>query len=54
METYMFIYKNEVLYSIQLSYGHIKIGAEYENRTRLTSLEGWDTTNMPTLQYNLL
>ena len=23
-------------------------GAEYENRTRLTSLEGWDTTNMPT------
>jgi|688.fasta_scaffold61962_2 hypothetical protein len=24
-------------------------GAECENRTRLTSLEGWDTTNMPTL-----
>lgn len=26
----------------------VLIGAACENRTRLTSLEGWDTTNMPT------
>ena len=26
-----------------------KVGAEYGNRTRLTSLEDLDTTNMPTL-----
>ena len=33
--------------SIQLNYTR-KNGAVCENRTRLTSLEGWDTTNMPT------
>ena len=35
-----------LLYPVELR--AVLFGAGYENRTRLTSLEGWDTTNMPT------